>query len=522
MIILTFIIEAINLTYIKLPELYSLEARSDEKDINRIKTAFSSISNELAVLNYDNAVWDEAYHYIKDRNLNFTQSNFVLDAYESIKLNGIHIYDIHGSTVWGKAYQGKQWQKIDFEPFDKPSDKVLKDVIAPAQKVDQKSNKPISHTGFIVLNKQLLYFAATLINNASLKTKANGTMIFWRFVDAPLLAVLQERSGIKFDLELVQLTNNQPTPQNSKDSNTENSYRTKDGNIFDFYPLMNDTQALKFTYKAPTRLFETHWLNPSAIITALSFSATLLIVYLFIHFIIIRPITQAKKLVNVIIEDNDRSVRFDSNRPDELGTLFNLIDRLLEDISSKEQELVSHNLRLQEISSTDALTNIANRRAFDIYIQNLLATSTKKETSILVCDVDYFKKYNDFYGHAMGDKTLRLIAETLHRNLHADTDFVARYGGEEFVIVLNNTSVAEAESVANNLITSIALLNISHQKSDIADHITISIGSHTFIAADRPEYTSLFNNADKALYLAKSLGRNRACSSTLLDQFKSP
>jgi diguanylate cyclase (GGDEF)-like protein len=120
----------------------------------------------------------------------------------------------------------------------------------------------------------------------------------------------------------------------------------------------------------------------------------------------------------------------------------------------------------------------------------------------------------------MGDKALRLVADTLKGNLHGDTDFLARYGGEEFVIVLNNTSPLEAESVANNLISSIKSLNIAHKTSDISDRITISIGSHTFVAADLTEYSSLFEQADKALYLAKKLGRDRVCSSISLDQFK--
>jgi diguanylate cyclase (GGDEF)-like protein len=154
------------------------------------------------------------------------------------------------------------------------------------------------------------------------------------------------------------------------------------------------------------------------------------------------------------------------------------------------------------------------------FIKNLFETFTSKETSLLICDVDFFKKYNDFYGHAMGDKALRLVADTLKGNLHGDTDFLARYGGEEFVIVLNNTSPLEAESVANNLISSIKSLNIAHKTSDISDRITISIGSHTFVAADLTEYSSLFEQADKALYLAKKLGRDRVCSSISLDQFK--
>lgn len=518
-ITLTFVIEIMNLTFITLPKLYLLEAQSDKKDIDRIKTAFASIANELAILSYDNAVWNSSYHFINNRNPNFPIDNFVLDTYKSTKINGIHIYDQQGSIVWGKTYDDNNWQEISFSAFDKPTTFVQNNIITPAKKIKTKLNKPITHTGFIILEEQLILFGATLINKANLQTKANGTMVFWRFLNKTVLADLQKRAGIDFAIELANLPNKLMI-NGSKNSYISGSYRNAENDIYDYIPLVNKKQILRFTYKAPTRQFEASWLNQSTLITFFSLSTTLLIVYCFIYYIIIKPIIEAKKLVREIIDDSNLSVRFSHKRKDELGSLFYLINRLLEDVSSKEQELISHNLRLQEISRTDGLTNIANRRAFDIYMNQLLSTSIKgAETSILVCDVDYFKKYNDFYGHALGDKALRLIAENFQRNLHSETDFVARYGGEEFVIVLKNTGETEAKSVANNLLASIRALNISHHKSDISDIVTISIGCHTFIASEHQEYTSLFEKADKALYLAKNLGRNRECSSSLLSHF---
>lgn len=520
MILLSLSIEILNLKYIKLPELYTLEAHSDQKDIQRIKTAFDSLRHELSVLNYDNAVWDETFEYINNRNPDYTSVNFVLDTYLSLNISGIHIYDLHGATVWGKSFENTTGKIMTAPSFDIPSNKVLDNIINPAQHHDIKTNKPISHTGFIYVNKQLLYFAATLITRANLKTTPNGTMVFWRLFDESILANLQKRSGIKFTIELIPKDDTAPTLNTSKNSYSENSYRTKNGNIVDYYPLINSDKIIKFTYKSPPRLFETHWLNRSVIITFSSLSITLLIIYIFIHLIIVSPIVKAKTLVKASIENNNHLINFGHSRTDELGKLFYFIDLLLENINSKEQELISHNLSLQEISFTDGLTNIANRRAFDHYMKNLLVNSPKGNTvTMLVCDVDYFKKYNDFYGHAMGDKALKLIAENLQPNLHSETDFVARYGGEEFVILLNNTNELQATAVTTNLLNCIRSLNISHKKSDIADVVTLSIGSHTFIASEYDEYNSIFEQADKSLYLAKNLGRNRTCFSSMLAQF---
>ncbi len=263
------------------------------------------------------------------------------------------------------------------------------------------------------------------------------------------------------------------------------------------------------------RLFDVNWFNHSTVITLTSFSLILLTLTLLAHFIIIRPILKAGERIKKIVQHNDRTSRFNTKRTDELGSLFNLIDLLLASIASQEQELISHNVKLQLISETDGLTQIANRRAFDLYMTKLYAVeAVGLPVSLLVCDVDYFKKYNDFYGHAKGDNALRLIATSLQRKLHQETDFVARYGGEEFVVILKNTNQDEAYSVAQNLLQSIVNLKIHHEKSLVSSVITISIGIYSFkVTADEQNQQSTmlyFDNADKALYLAKKEGRNKA------------
>ncbi len=512
MIIFFVIIKILDLKYIQLPQLYALEAQSDSKDISRIKMAFQSLTKEFGVINYDNAVWDDTYNFINDRNEEFTESNFVIDAYKSLGLNGIHLYDIAGRRVWSRAWHKVSWSPLAFAPFDLPSPFVKAHVLVSKKMVINNGNKPLTRAGFTILNGKLILFAATSIFKANLQESTNGTMLFWRLFDDDVLTDLQKRAGINFTVELVK-DNQNKLSLSSKNSFKANSYRTEQEYIFDYIPFVSGAGGIKITYYAPMRQFTSTWFNHSTIITSLLFLLTLLIITLFAHYVIIRPIIKADKMVNAIIKDNDHSVRFSSSREDELGTLFNLIDRLLDDVVSSEQELISHNLRLQNISRTDGLTNIPNRRAFDIYMTNLLETSQNgREISILVCDVDYFKKYNDCYGHAMGDKTLCAIADCLRKNLHEDTDFVARYGGEEFVIILNDTSESNALSVANNLVKKVSGLNISHKESEVFDLITISIGLHTFRVSAGLQYMSLFELADQALYQAKNQGRNRASS----------
>jgi len=507
MVLFAVLIEAFDLIYIQRPHNYAIEAKSDEKDILRIKNAFQSMANELSVLTYDNSVWDQTFQYLDDRNSNFTDSNYIRDSYISLDINGTHLYDNSLIPVYSKVYSKKHQEIISFPAFNKPNAFIKNNLLITTTQVNENNSKPVSLSGYIYLEGDLILFAANSIFHSSAQGEPNGTLIFWRYIDKKKIQDLQKRAGIKFSINHI----SKDLPQQSS---TKKSYRSPEGYVKTSLPLFSDSGSINISYKAPTRMFDVNWFNRSTVITLVSFSLILFTLTLLTHFIIIRPILRAGKRIKKIVQQNDRTSRFQTRRADELGILFNLIDSLLASIASQEQELVSHNVKLQQISETDGLTQIANRRAFDIYMAKLFAIEAKGlAVSILVCDVDFFKKYNDFYGHAKGDNALKLIAASLQRKLHQETDFVARYGGEEFVIVLKNTNQDEAYSVAQNLLQSIVNLKINHERSSISSVVTISIGIYSFKISDcNHTQTTMFyfEKADKALYFAKKLGRNRA------------
>jgi len=515
MVILVGFSEAIHLRFFKLPQLYLLEAVTDEKDVTRIKNAFTSSVNELAILSYDNAVWNDAYNYINDRNSKFTKTNFVQDTFKSINLNGIYLYDKQGVLAWGSSFNRDTHKPIKLTAFDLPSEFVERNILTIGE-----YNAPIKKSGYTVLGGKLVMFAATSIFKADLTKKSNGTLVFWRFVDKDILLDLQKRAGIEFEIETISDIIKKNAKKITKDSYISGSYRNHEQLISDYYPLLSENSRIYFSYKAPKRLFVSSWFNRETISKMFFLSFSLFIIFILIHRLITKPIIKAEKTVNKIINENNKTIKFNASRKDELGRLFWLINKLLEDVHSKEQELKSHNVRLQKLSTTDGLTNIANRRSFDLYMNQLLSNNSRTgDVSLLVCDVDYFKRFNDHYGHAAGDSTLKQIALCLLKSLHSNSDFVARYGGEEFVIVLNDTNQHQGICVGNNLLQAITNLNITHVMSDISDVVTISIGLHTFEKSAHTKYESLFNKADKALYIAKEQGRNQLVTSC---QIKDP
>lgn len=179
----------------------------------------------------------------------------------------------------------------------------------------------------------------------------------------------------------------------------------------------------------------------------------------------------------------------------------------------REKMLRSHSEVLKKDATTDSLTNIYNRRFFDEHYKMSLgqAIRQKHPLTIFMVDIDYFKQYNDYYGHPAGDKILIQVATCLKSQIARSSDMLARYGGEEFVMVLPNMAEENAMHFAEKLIAAVKQLALPHLKSKIEKRITISIGISTYDPNQHREVSALIDAADTALYKAKQQGRNQAC-----------
>jgi len=183
------------------------------------------------------------------------------------------------------------------------------------------------------------------------------------------------------------------------------------------------------------------------------------------------------------------------------------MSRRLLDMSS---QLAAVNRELELLSKQDALTHIANRRHFDSTLAREFkrAARQKSELSLILVDIDHFKRYNDRYGHQGGDDCLRQVAGALAAACRRPGDLVARYGGEEFAIILPDTPLAGAVVVADSLRLAIAQLALAHADSDVAKTVTMSQGIASLVPDAHTTPEQLIECADQALYLAKRKGRN--------------
>ena len=178
-------------------------------------------------------------------------------------------------------------------------------------------------------------------------------------------------------------------------------------------------------------------------------------------------------------------------------------------IYKKNKEINRLNELFKNLSVTDPLTNMANRRALDEFLAGnwALYKETRMPISFMMIDIDFFKLYNDNYGHLKGDEVLKLVASSINASCE-NGDFVARYGGEEFIVIMLNTDKKEAMKNANNIMQNIYHLNIKHEFSPVSDRLTLSMGITTAHIGTTKDYEDYIKKADEALYKAKKYGRN--------------
>ncbi|MBN3895345.1 MAG: PleD family two-component system response regulator [Nostoc sp. NOS(2021)] len=209
------------------------------------------------------------------------------------------------------------------------------------------------------------------------------------------------------------------------------------------------------------------------------------------------------------------------NKPIHWPVLRQRVKRLIQQ-SQLQQKLEAVNLELQRLVTTDGLTQIANRRGFEEYFNQewQRLKRDQRSLSLILCDVDFFKLYNDTYGHRVGDRCLQEIAKVIKDIIKRPGDLVARYGGEEFAVILPNTDTHGATNVADKICHAVRTLAIPHKNSQVSPHVTISVGFTTEIPQPSSDLEEMIAAADRALYQAKAAGRDRFVQNILLPKSK--
>lgn len=191
-------------------------------------------------------------------------------------------------------------------------------------------------------------------------------------------------------------------------------------------------------------------------------------------------------------------------------TLLKQMKRVVKVSDLMQLELKNLYERLEMLSRIDPLTEIYNKRFFNEVFAKEWKSSIRlgNPLALLMIDIDYFKSYNDLYGHLKGDESLKLIAQEIKRSLLRPRDIAARFGGEEFVVILPDTSIEGAAYIAERILSNIRSLSVEHRKSPLNEIITVSVGTAAVYPKDDLTMEMLLKCCDQALYNAKKAGRN--------------
>ncbi|MGK0498836.1 MAG: diguanylate cyclase (GGDEF)-like protein [Oceanicoccus sp.] len=501
---------------LEIPALTALEFQADNKNIERVRLTIIDAQKSLVLNAIDYAVWDHSYEFIESHRGDPVYEQYVEANLEEQSLEALEVDGAVFIAAQGGIKHNFYNERID-ALLDPGSEFVPPKIrIGFSANPDGSVDDPFINSGIGQSNLGPVVFSASHIVTSQQPYPApRGILIFWRLLDESYFDRVSK--NLQTEMRVVTLSEATEDPllssalERLRFEGVEQLPRDEHGNLY--WTLRDSANNPLFLVEQSTeaRGFSENVLSSTVIVGFASSALILFILVLAFSHIVINRILNAKETMLDIINTGDYTRRLASADKDEMDTMFSQFNELLEQIQEQNQELVEQNQDLAKLSEQDALTGIANRR----FLDDVLARSwrqcgrLKTTMSVLMIDVDYFKAYNDRYGHPAGDQVLIKIAQTLQQNLYRTTDYLARFGGEEFCVVLTDTNSETAHVIAERLRSGIEHLRIRSDESKSEDVITVSIGVATFMPSAKMAETNMIKAADDALYEAKRQGRNR-------------
>ncbi len=479
------------------PHNLSLEQKYAYEKISQIRNVFHTELEHLSLLATDWAVWDDTYTYMKEKNEEFLNSNFPDDILDSTKLTHIELFDVLGRSVFVKS-EGT----LDISGL-LDHNGHLRD--AYVQWLEERPNK--DRNGVLKLEDKIVLVAFSPILRGGGEGPDRGTLMMVRPIDEIMLSKINKSTNSSVTLH---------------SSDTFSSLETFDKHEFWIEEVDGQTLKINSYLNAPNgdisvvieTVFRREFVMESEKVIQYLFifagilgTASFVVSFYLLRSEVVTPLTLLGSHIVKIKHEGSLTESTLSQRKDEIGLLATEFNHLVRTIEEKNEVLA-------KVARIDALTGVANRMDFEERFEETRRQSCREEKvmTILLLDIDYFKKYNDTYGHVKGDEALVNVAAIIKHSLLRPHDYVARYGGEEFVLLLPDTDVEGSVIMAERIMENIQKLGIEHMSSENDEKvISVSIGCFSFVAHKGQTQEQLISMADEALYTAKEKGRNQYC-----------
>lgn len=461
-----------------------IETHFAHEQITFIKKLVNSTSGRYVKIANDWGAWDDTYEFIKTKNTKYIASNLQQSTLDTTDSDIMFFLDTNKSLVYSLARKNMQKDAAEMASLVKNT------------KINQEEG-----TFFTKTSDGNIYFAAYFrITDSNMTQPSRGYFMVLlsseRFVKNAFL-----NSG--FDLSRMISVSSIHTK-----TSLGNNYKLNGNyiNISITIPMLDKNYALKMTFKTHRDIFifVRQMIDKTVVAVMLIFIIASVLMTLIMYFSLLRRIGIITKEFSNLESSPDYCARIPVSGIYELKLLAKTANKSLDDIVGLNQQLLM-------MTNIDGLTGIHNRRFFDdtLLKEIRIAARTGSQLSLLMLDIDNFKRFNDNYGHIIGDECLKTVANVLADSLNRPTDFAARYGGEEFTVILPATDVSGAKHVAEKIRAAIAQAKIdnnSHGKLSV----TVSIGAYTCVPDQATMPADIIAKADSAMYNAKKT-KNTVC-----------
>jgi len=499
------------------PSFLKIEHKETTENIRRVTKSIDREIYHLNKLCTDWAQWDDTYDFIDSLSEDYIKDNLLFETFKNNNINLIFYFKNDGSIVWGHAYdlEKKEVIAINFLAAGKLD---LSHPMISRTSINQFEDNR-TNSGVLDTSQGPMIFVTRPVLHSDESGPANGMITMGRFINRSLIDPLKDQTRIDFEIdyplteEKMKFINDSKTTYVEKDLTFYTLVKDQFTDVRTFYYDVYKNPIFSIYYRFPREITKqglaSIWYAFILFIVAgLAVSFLLMVI---LQYKLVRPLQQLTDHALRFEFDEDFSSRLNLDRKDEIGTLAKSIDIMIETIQTRTTDLKVANEKLTELSQIDGLTGIANRRMFNEFIAREWRRMTREKgyLTLILADIDLFKKFNDMYGHQMGDECLVAVARAIKESIHRPDDLGARYGGEEFAVILPHTDEKGAFFIAEKIRTAVMGLNLRHKASDINSSVTLSLGLCTIIPQQGDEIGDFIRNADHALYFAKETGRNR-------------
>ena len=501
---------AANYLYFINPLIGEVEQNFVRSKVQRVAAVLLRELQDLRRVSVDWSAWTGMYNYVQQRDPEFAAENFIPETLDGLDLDLMLVFDRQGRPVTQvfsasakqagipRYVQKKLRQQLDYWP----------DATQPTANANRSES---GQSGFLPTPLGVLLLTIEPIYRSDFTGPSVGVLVFGRLLTPEYHQALQQQAALAFSLQSAVLVAKPPHAVDLRQLERGEValwLAPRNGQLIDIrIDLFDINQAptLQLTAAAPREL---SGLSMQTLKYSLYFALGIFVLILalficFVHLWVTQPLQRLNDYVTHVRHAGDFVAEPLVGR-DEIGHLARAFTSLLDELILKQREL-------SRLSQEDGLTQVANRRCFDDSWPSVVkgAQARGEPLSLIMIDIDYFKRYNDHYGHPQGDVVLKKVALCLRQIISGQTDLIARYGGEEFVVYLQGCDLMHARQIAEAMCHQVRQMAIPHLGSSCETVVTISCGVSGCPATGSTSPDCWIKQADQALYQAKAKGRNR-------------